>query len=147
MSYPKEECEITYCLYCKTDPMYVKKVCKNTDYEENAIYSNEIPLSCPFNKGKIRMRYSEKDIRTAESEPGNGTNYKAVAVRWNDSYDYNALGSIDEGWLVVNCNTTRSYLFRDKGILVDEYIQEKLGGGKGDYPYFGDLIRKLIGRE
>lgn len=87
------------------------------------------------------------NILIGEYEPGNGINYKAIAIRWPSEENFNALGSIYvPGWLVVNCNTQLSYLFQSKKVLVDDYIQEKLGGLNSDYPYFGDLVRKLIGR-
>jgi len=76
-----------------------------------------------------------------------GTSYKAIAIRWMSGQDFNAMGSIDPGgFLVINCNTRLAYLFQEKGLLTDSYIQEKLGGLDADYPYFGDLVRKLISR-
>lgn len=87
-------------------------------------------------------------MRIGEYEPGNGTSYKAIAIKFPFDSSFNALGSISlGGWLVVNCNTQLAYLFKEKGYLHDSYIQEKLGGLRGDYPWFGDLIRKLLGRE
>lgn len=79
-------------------------------------------------------------------EPDNGTSYRAIAVEWNSSDYMQALGTISDGWLVVNCLNRMSYLFQRSGILTDDYIQEKLGLGVGDYPYFGDLVRSLIER-
>ena len=99
----------------------------------------------------IRTTELNKDILAGEYSPGNGTNYKAIAVRWPSDASFNYLGSIHKGgWLVINCNTRLAYLFQQRGmglILADWYIQEKLGGTKEDYPYFGDLVRKLISRE
>ncbi|TET24092.1 MAG: hypothetical protein E3J76_03615 [Candidatus Aminicenantes bacterium] len=89
----------------------------------------------------------EGDFRFGEYEPGNGTNYKAIMTRWLSGQDLKVLGKVTFGWLVVNCNTGLAHLFQEKGLLTDDYIQEKLGGLDGDYPYFGDLIRRLIGRE
>lgn len=86
-------------------------------------------------------------MRIGEYEPGNGMNYKAIAVKFPFHSNFNALGRISTGWLVVNCNTGLAYLFQEKGFLVDDSIQEKLGGLNADYPYFGDLVRKLIFRE
>lgn len=85
-------------------------------------------------------------LRVGEFEPGNATRYTAVAVRWQVHKTMGAMGYIEDGWLVVSGNSGRAYLFQKRGILLDEYIQEHLGGFNGDYPYFGDLIRKLIGR-
>ena len=82
-----------------------------------------------------------------EYEPGNGTSYTAVAVRWRVDVVMGAMGYINDGWLVVSGNSGKAYLFQYKGTLLDEYIQEHLGGFAGDYPYFGDLIRKLVDRE
>jgi len=90
---------------------------------------------------------TEGYFRIGEYEPGNGTNYKAILTRWLSSWNVNALGKVTFGWLVVNCNTKLAYLFQEKGLLTDDFIQEKLGGSADDYPYFGDLIRRLTGRE
>lgn len=83
-----------------------------------------------------------------EYEPGNGTRYTAIAYPWTaDSYlMLGALGTVTDGWLVISGNSGRAALFQKYGTLVDDYIQEKLGGGDGDYPYFGDLIRALVKR-
>jgi len=89
----------------------------------------------------------EGDFRIGEYEPGNGTNYKAIAIKWSSNQYMKALGRVTFGWLVVNCNTRLAHLFQEKGLLTDDYIQEKLGGLDNDYPYFGNLIRRLIGRE
>jgi len=98
--------------------------------------------------GTIRMIELNEHILVGEYEPGNGTNYKAIAVRWPSDASFNCLGTINPGgWLIVNCNNGLAYLFKEKGLLADWYIQEKLGGTKEDYPYFGDLVRKLISRE
>lgn len=98
--------------------------------------------------GPVAIVSPSGSIRVGEYNPENGTNYKAVAISWPSEEDFNALGSIDApGWLVINCNTKLSHLFRAKGLLTNSYIKEKLGGSKGDYPYFGDLVRKLIFRE
>ena len=79
--------------------------------------------------------------------PGNGTRYTAVAVRWQFFVSLGVMGCVPDGWLVVSGNSGKAYLFQAKGPLMDEYIQEHLGGFAGDYPYFGDLIRKLVDRE
>jgi len=85
--------------------------------------------------------------KIGEYEPGNGTNYKAIAVPWNLGKSMNSLGCVVDGWLVVSCMASRkAYLFQADGPLVNRYIQEKLGGYEGDYPYFGNLIRRLIRR-
>ena len=83
-----------------------------------------------------------------EYEPGNGTRYTAVAVPWTDGdmLAMGALGTVSEGWLVVAGNSGRAYLFQRDGYFTDSYIMERLGGYGGDYPYLGDLIRKLISR-
>ncbi len=83
-----------------------------------------------------------------EYEPGNGTRYTAIAVPWITNADLmmGTLGSVADGWLVVSGNQGRAALFQKYGTLVDHYIMEKLGSGPDDYPYFGDLIRALIGR-
>ena len=83
-----------------------------------------------------------------EYEPGNGTRYTAVAVPWNggDMLLMGALGVVSNGWLVISGNSGQAYLFQNYGSLTNEYIQEKLGGYGGDYPYFGDLIRQLVER-
>lgn len=90
-----------------------------------------------------------EEIRIGFYEPGNETSYKAIAVpfHYDDDRHLNALGRISVGWLVINCNTRLAYLFRRRGLLHDDYIMEKLGGTKEDYPYFGDLVRRLIDRE
>ena len=87
------------------------------------------------------------NARFAEYQPGNGTHYRAIAIPWHGSVYCGALGRISEGWLVINCNTRLAYLFGKDGLLVDRYIQEKLGGMDGDYPYFGDLVRILTDRQ
>lgn len=80
-----------------------------------------------------------------EYEPGNGTRYTAIAVPWTaDSYlTMGMLGNVTDGWLVISGNSGRAYLFQKEGTLVDEYIADHLGG---DYPYFGHLIRQMLGR-
>ena len=88
------------------------------------------------------------NVLIGEYEPGNGTSYKAIAMRWQSAANFKMLGRIAPGgWLVINCNTRLSHLFQVSRMLTDRYIREKLGGLEGDYPYFGDLIRRLIGRE
>lgn len=86
--------------------------------------------------------------RFGEYEPGNGTRYTAMAIRVVGKVSFGSLGSVTNGWLVVNGFNGKAYLFQASQVqpLADEYIQEKLGGLEGDYPYFGDLVRKLLGR-
>lgn len=97
---------------------------------------------------EIKVKTLPNGVRIGEYEPGNGTSYMAVAVPWEYSGSMNALGGVEGcGWLVVNCLNRLAYLFRNGGQLADDYIQEKLGGTKRDYPYLGDLIRRLLGRE
>ena len=83
-----------------------------------------------------------------EYEPGNGTRYTAIAVPWRATPDQvmGSLGFVSDGWLVVSGNSGRAYLFQRGGYLVDNTIQEHLGGFDGDYPYFGDLVRRLLNR-
>ena len=99
-------------------------------------------------KGKnMEIKKLNKDVLTGEYNPGNGTNYKAIAVQWLSGANFNHLGAINPGgWLVVNYKNGLAYLFQEKGLLSDSYIQEKIGGLPSDYPYFGDLVRKLISR-
>jgi len=87
------------------------------------------------------------NFKVGEYEPGNGTNYKAMAAEWSSNQYMKTLGRVTSGWLVVSCNTGSAYLFQEKGLLTDTFIREKLGGFSDDYPYFGDLIRRLIRRE
>lgn len=88
------------------------------------------------------------DMVIGEFEPGNGTRYTAIAVPWAAHSDLmmGALGALANGWLVTSGNTARSYLFQKEGALTDRYIQERLGGGPPDYPFFGDLIRQMLQR-
>lgn len=95
----------------------------------------------------MHIHYLPHGIRLGEYEPGNGTNYKVVAIPWNHDISLSSLGRVSQGWLVINCNTQRASLFQKEGILVDVYIQEKLGGFPGDYPHFGDLVRHILERE
>ncbi len=96
----------------------------------------------------VRMLDTNARIRMGHYGPGNGTSYKAIAISWDFPGSFQGLGSISPGgWLVVNCLNCRAYLFQRDGFLVDSYIQEKLGLSQGDYPYFGDLIRELLGRD
>lgn len=96
---------------------------------------------------EITLSVIPYNILIGECEPGNGINYKAIAVKWTSGENFNVLGAIHApGWLVINCNTRLSHLFQSKGPLVDDYIKGKLGGKKEDYPYFGDLVRALISR-
>ena len=88
----------------------------------------------------------QSEIRRGHYEPGNGTSYRAIAVRWKSDEYQQILGAVSDGWLVVSCNTGKAYLFQSHGTLLDEYIQKHLGGYNADYPYFGDLIRELINR-
>lgn len=83
-----------------------------------------------------------------EYEPGNGTRYTAVAVPWQATPDQvmGRLGFVSDGWLVVSGNSGRAYLFQRHGFLADNHIQEHLGGYDGDYPFFGDLVRRLVNR-
>ncbi len=85
--------------------------------------------------------------RIGEYEPGNGTRYTAVAVRWRFDGLMGRMGCVEDGWLVVSGNSGKAYLFQHSGTLLDEYIQKHLGGFAGDYPFFGDLVRKLVERE
>ncbi|MEE9519418.1 MAG: hypothetical protein V3V93_04045 [bacterium] len=86
------------------------------------------------------------EARKALYEPGNGTAYSAVAMRYRLG-SCGGLGSVDDGWVVVSGLTCKAYLFqKDGGPLVDEYIKEKFGGLDGDYPFFGDLVRTLVDR-
>ncbi len=94
----------------------------------------------------INIKRHDNGVHTGHYEPGNATSYRAIAVPWHNAEYQQFLGSVSDGWLVVSCNTGRAYLFQEKGILLDEYIQEHLGGYRSDYPHFGDLIRTLIGR-
>lgn len=87
------------------------------------------------------------NIIIGEYAPNNGYNYKVIAVPWHCDKHMNMLGTVNNGWLVVNCNNAKSYLFQNHGYLADSYIREKLGGFEDDYPYFGDLVRKVLGRE
>ena len=84
-----------------------------------------------------------------EYEPGNGTRYTAVAIPWKARNDQvmGVMGFVSDGWLVVSGNSGRAYLFQKDGYLVDDAVQEHLGGYPGDYPYFGDLIRSMIQRD
>jgi len=86
-------------------------------------------------------------MRIGEYEPGNGKLYKAIVVKFPFNLSFNMMGRVSNGWLVVNCNTAKSHLFQAEGLLMDKYIREKLGGSPSDYPYFGDLVRKLVYRE
>lgn len=96
---------------------------------------------------EIKITY-DKQIRIGEYEPGNGTRYTTVAIPWHDheSLIMGCLGTVSNGWLVVSGNTGKAYLFQREGFLLDTYIQEHLGGSFGDYPHFGDLVRKLVDR-
>lgn len=95
----------------------------------------------------VKMRPGDR-ILTGIYEPGNGTRYMAMAVQIWGRYSLGALGAITDGWLVVNGNNGRAYLFQgdEKQPLKDIYIREKLGGRDDDYPHLGDLVRKLTGR-
>lgn len=95
----------------------------------------------------ITITENEAGVRVGEYEPGNGTNYKAIAVPWGpEERSMNALGWIRTGWLVVSCNNALAYLLQEHGYLADDYVRDKLGGVRDDYPYMGDLIRALIDR-
>lgn len=92
------------------------------------------------------IRDMPSGARKGHYEPGNGTSYRVIAVRWQDAEYQQALGEVSDGWLVVSCNSGRAYLFQAEGCLYDGYIQEHLGGLPGDYPYFGDLVRAVLER-
>lgn len=94
---------------------------------------------------RVSMRYESTKI--GEYEPGTGTNYKVIAVPWHYAGSMNALGRVTGGWLVVNCNNRKAYLFQKEPYLTDNYIQEKLGGYHDDYPHLGNLVRKILERE
>lgn len=93
-----------------------------------------------------KVSMGDELTRIGVYEPGNGTSYKVIAVPWHHAGYMHALGRVSVGWLVINCNNGSAYLFQNGSLLVDDYIQEKLGGYKGDYPYLGDLIRKILER-
>ncbi len=97
----------------------------------------------------IEIRNLSEHVRLGHYEPGNGTSYRVIAIRGNFG-EQQSLGYVEgEGWVVVSCMGHRqAYLFRgmEGDYLSDDYIQEKLGGSAGDYPYFGDLVRAIIGR-
>jgi len=94
---------------------------------------------------KITLR---GNMYIGEYEPGNGTRYTAIAIPWqaDPSQVMGALGFVSDGWLVVSGNSACAYLFQRDGYLVDNHIQDHLGGYDGDYPYFGDLVRALVSR-
>ena len=94
----------------------------------------------------IRVSEHDNGLRLGHYEPGNGTSYRAIAVPWNIDEYQQALGTVSDGWLVVSCNTARAYLFQRGGFLLDEYIAKHLGGGEGDYPHLGDVVRTLLAR-
>jgi hypothetical protein len=97
---------------------------------------------------EIEIRHLQPGVTMGHYEPDNGTSYRAIAISWNSEVYLQGLGCISaEGYLVVNCLNCKAYLFQKNGFLVDSYIQEKLGLSQGDYPYFGDLIRRLLNRE
>ena len=87
------------------------------------------------------------NMRIGEYEPGNGIRYTAVAIPWHTDGPVmlGGLGAVTDGWLVISGNTARAQMFQENGYLADCYIQEKLGGFDGDYPFMGDLIRVLVG--
>jgi len=94
-----------------------------------------------------KVSMGDELIRIGEYEPGNGTCYKVIAVPWHYAGCMNALGRVTGGWLVVNCNNRKAYLFQKEPYLIDSYIREKLGGFHDDYPFLGDLVRKILERE
>lgn len=98
-------------------------------------------------KAKAIVITERGSVRVGEYEPGNGTRYTAIAVRWQVAKLMGALGYVSDGWLVISGNSGEAYLLQLYGWLEDAYIQEHLGGYAGDYPYFGDLIRRLVERE
>lgn len=88
-----------------------------------------------------------KNIIIGHWEPGNGTSYKAIAVRWQIGGYMQALGNVSNGWLVVNCLTGRAYLLQDKvGYLHPEYVEEKFGGRLADAEKMAELISAMLDR-
>lgn len=85
-------------------------------------------------------------LKIGEYEPGNGIRYTAVATLWAAGpVSMGVLGVVSDGWLVVSGNSGKAYLFQHGGYLIDSYIQENLGGSPDDFPYFGDLVRLMVG--
>ena len=125
----------------------------NFDPIAKAADNSPIVLSCDGGGAMTTLRQPRITLSGStyigEYEPGNGTRYTAVAIPWRATPDQvmGKLGFVSDGWLVVSGNSGCAYLFqRDGGILTDSYIMRLLGGVSGDYPYFGDLIRRLINR-
>lgn len=88
-----------------------------------------------------------REYRYGFYEPGNMTRYTAVAIHMPGEVGLGILGVVTDGWLVVSGNTGKAYLFQGgKAPLLDDYVQQHLGGLDGDYPYMGDLVRKLTDR-
>ena len=94
----------------------------------------------------MKIEESINSTRIGTYEPGNGTRYQVIAVPWRYEGCLGALGYVANGWLVVNCLNGLAYLFQKSAYLIDDYIQEKLGGFEGDYPYLGDLVREVLER-
>lgn len=95
----------------------------------------------------VKQRTRDHKVLTGTYEPGNGTRYLAMAIQIWGRYSLGALGAITDGWLVINGNNGRAYLFQGNDQpLMDSYIKKHLGGHDSDYPHLGDLVRKLIGR-
>ena len=91
--------------------------------------------------------HHETDYRVGEWEPGNGTRYTAVAIRWVTPILMNRMGYVEDGWLVVCGLTGKAHLLQARGYLADHYLAEHFGILPGDFPWAGDLIRALVDRE
>jgi len=95
---------------------------------------------------QLMIRTFDDGGRLGRYIPGNGTEYWAAALPWKSRENVGALGSVDDGWLVVSGLTKKAALMAKEGYVVDSYVQEKLGGLDGDYPFFGILVRALVRR-
>ena len=56
-------------------------------------------------------------MRIGEYEPGNGTSYKAIVVKFPFNSSFNVMGRVSDGWLVVNCSGVDHFLLLSALIL------------------------------
>lgn len=80
-----------------------------------------------------------------------GTRYEMMAFKLKGEVSFGSLGTVVDGWLVIEHLRRRAYLFKQEGFLDVGYVYEKLCAGTHslsqiDAENMTELLRKLINR-
>jgi len=99
-------------------------------------------------------------MRLGIYQPGNGTRYTVLAMRWSappptstvyplTPVSLGELGYVPNGWLVVICMSVpgKAYLLADSGFLATSYVMSHFKiDSEEDANHITHLISRLIGR-